>query len=63
MNSFSIVNLLPFWILGLPLIVAIFSYFRMPRHVDLVPRDRRAERHNIVRESHIHAGDTAASRG
>lgn len=63
MNSFSIVNLLPFWILGLPLLVGIFSYFRMPSHTDLVPRDRRAERHNIARESHIRAGDTAASRG
>ena len=58
-----LINILPFWILGLPLALAIISYVRLPRRRDLVPPDRTRERHNVVRESHIRAGDTAASRG
>ncbi len=63
MGSSWLINILPFWILGLPLAVAIISYIRLPAQRDLAPPDRTRERHNIVRESHIRAGDTAASRG
>lgn len=64
MDSSWITNLLPFWILGKPLIVSIISYMRLPNQSDLAaPPDRTRERHNIVRESHIRAGDTAVSRG
>jgi hypothetical protein len=38
MPSFELVNILPFWILGIPLLVGIISYMRMPRQSDLVSR-------------------------
>lgn len=63
MAYWSIVNILPFWILGVPLIVAIISYFRMPRQSELAPPDRRSERQNLVREPAIRSGDTVISRG
>ncbi len=63
MASSWIANLLPFWILGIPFVVAIISCLRLPSQDKLAPPDRRRERHNIVRESHITAGDTAVSRG
>lgn len=63
MSSSWITNILPFWILGVPLVVAIISYLRMPNQRDLAQPDRRGERRNIVREEHIRAGDTAVSRG
>ena len=63
MASSWMASILPFWILGVPLVVAIISYFRMPSQDKLAPPDRTRERHNIVREPHIRAGDTAVSRG
>lgn len=38
MSSFELVNILPFWILGVTLLVGIISYMRMPRQSDLVSR-------------------------
>ena len=63
MASSWITSILPFWILGLPLIISIISYMRLPRQRDLAPPDRTRERHNLTRESHIRAGDTVVSRG
>lgn len=63
MDNAWITNVLPFWILGIPLVVSVISYMRLPRQSDLVPPDRRAERNNIVREPVIRSGDTAVSRG
>ncbi|MCM0000272.1 MAG: hypothetical protein NBV68_12875 [Erythrobacter sp.] len=63
MDNSWITNVLPFWILGVPLVVSVISYMRLPSQSDLVPPDRRAERNNIVREPVIRSGDTAVSRG
>lgn len=63
MDYSSIVNVLPFWILGVPLAVAIISFMKMPRQSAIAPPDRREERHNIVREPAIRSGDTVISRG
>lgn len=63
MSSSWITNLLPFWILGVPLVVAIVNYLRMPGQRDLAPPDRREDRRNIVGETAIRAGDTAVTRG
>ncbi len=63
MSSSWIVNLLPFWILGVPLVIAIISYLRMPRQSELAPPDRREDRRNIVGETAIRAGDTAVWKG
>jgi len=41
MPSSLVTTILPFWILGVPLIVAIISLLRLPRHRDIVPPDRR----------------------
>jgi hypothetical protein len=41
MTSFIITNLLPFWILGVPLVIALASWARMPRQSQLAPVDRR----------------------
>lgn len=38
MNSF-IGPLLPFWILGVPLVVAVISWLRMPKQGDLTHAD------------------------
>lgn len=59
----SIVNALPFWILGVPLALAVISYVRMPRQSDLVPPDRREERSNFAREPEFRAGEAVASEG
>jgi hypothetical protein len=63
MDSSWITNLLPFWILGVPLIVSIISYMRMPRQRDLARPDRTRDRPDKARESHIRAGDATVSRG
>lgn len=63
MSSSWITNLLPFWILGVPLVIAIINYLQMPAQRDLAPPDRREDRRNIVGETAIRAGDTAVSRG
>lgn len=63
MDNSWITNALPFWILGVPLVVSVISYMRMPRQSDLVPPDRRNDRRNIVREPVIRSGDTAVARG
>lgn len=34
-------SVLPFWILGVPLVVAVISWMRMPRQGHLAPRDHR----------------------
>lgn len=41
MADFTITNLLPFWILGVPLAIAVISWARMPRQNQLAPVDRR----------------------
>lgn len=33
--------ILPFWILGVPLVVAVISWLRLPKRGDLAPPDRR----------------------
>jgi hypothetical protein len=38
MTTSLLVNALPFWILGVPLVLSIISYMRMPRQRDLVSR-------------------------
>jgi len=48
MSSSWLVNILPFWILGVPLVIAIISYMRMPRQRDLVSPDHRDGRRNSV---------------
>jgi len=63
MDDSWITNALPFWILGVPLLVSVISYMRMLRQRDLVPPDRRHERNNITDEAVIRAGDTPVSRG
>ncbi len=63
MDYSYIVNILPFWILGVPLAVAVISYLKMPRQSELVPPDRRNDRQNLVREPAITSGDTVVSRG
>lgn len=62
-DNYWIKNALPFWILGVPLLVSVISYTQMPGQRALVPPDRREERRNIVREPVIRSGDIAASRG
>lgn len=63
MDNAWITNVLPFWILGVPLAVSVISYMQMPRQRDLVPPDRRHDRRNITGEPVIRAGDTPVSRG
>lgn len=63
MASFSIINALPFWILGVPLVIAVVSYMRMPRQRDLVPTHDRADHQNGVREPAARRGDNNVSRG
>lgn len=43
MGSFDLINLLPFWILGFPLVVALVSLMRLPRRSDLIHADPRRE--------------------
>jgi hypothetical protein len=42
MSNFAAINILPFWILGVPLVVAIISLTRLPRRRNIAPTDRRA---------------------
>ncbi len=63
MESSWITNLLPFWILGIPLIVSIISYMRLPSQRELAQPERSTGRHDTLRNSHIRAGETAGSRG
>lgn len=39
--NFDFMVLLPFWILGVPLVVAVLSYFRLPKHSEIVRRSER----------------------
>ena len=63
MDNSWITNALPFWILGIPLVLSVISYMRLPRQGVLVPPDRRHDRRNITGEPVIRAGDTTVSRG
>lgn len=44
MNSSLIGTILPFWILGVTLAVAIISLLRLPKQRDLAPSDRHSPR-------------------
>lgn len=63
MASSWITNILPFWILGVPLIVSIISYMRLPSQRELARPERGSDRHDTERHSDHRAGQTAASRG
>lgn len=39
MSSFNIIPILPFWILGVPLAVAIISLIRLPKQSELARSD------------------------
>lgn len=54
---------LPFWILGAPLIVALFAYTRPLKPGSFVPTDRRNQRSNIIGDAIIRAGDTVLFKG
>ncbi len=41
MSSFIGIPTLPFWILGVPLVIAMISYVRTPKHRDLATSDQR----------------------
>lgn len=56
MDFSSIVNILPFWILGVPLAIAIISYIRMPRQADLTPPDRRSQRESLTSDAGSRSG-------
>lgn len=63
MASSWITNILPFWILGVPLVVSIISYMRLPSQRRLATSGRDGRRHDDLRESHIRTGEAAVSRG
>lgn len=50
MDNSWITNALPFWILGVPLAVAVISYLRIPRHRDQVSQDYRDEHRTVADE-------------
>jgi hypothetical protein len=39
MSSLNIIPALPFWILGVPFVVALISWLRMPKQSDLTHAD------------------------
>ena len=63
MDFSSIVNILPFWILGVPLAIAIISYIRMPRQADLTSPDRRSQRESLTSDAGSRSGETSIPRG
>jgi hypothetical protein len=63
MDFSSIVNILPFWILGVPLAIAIISHIRMPRQADLTPPDRRSQRESLTSDAGSRSGETSIPRG
>jgi hypothetical protein len=54
---------LPFWILGLPLAVAIISYVRPAQQGGFIPPDRRNQRSNFISDPIIRAGDSVLFKG
>ena len=54
---------LPFWILGLPLVVAVIAYFKPARFSGFIPPDRRNQRSNVISDPVIQAGDSVLFKG
>jgi hypothetical protein len=63
MNFSQMAVILPFWILGLPLLVGIIAFMR-PRTVrGFVPPDRRTQRANLIGDPIIKAGNSVLFEG
>jgi len=62
--SFSqLAVILPFWILGLPLVIGIIAWIK-PGHIrGFIPPDRRNQRSNLIGNPIIKAGDTVLFEG
>lgn len=56
-------SILPFWILGLPLLIAIIAYFKPANTRGFLPPDRRNQRANLIGDAVITAGDTVLFKG
>jgi hypothetical protein len=57
------IAILPFWILALPLIVAVIALFRRERIAGFIPPDRRDQRGNFIADPIVKAGDSVIFKG
>lgn len=63
MSLSQLAVILPFWILGLPLVIGIVAWMRSGPIRGFIPPDRRNQRSNIIGDPIIKAGDTVLFEG